>query len=141
MKIESEVTFCVPSKVLFETFLSSSDLTRMSRGAPAVMDGKEGGKFSLFGGSIEGENVKIVQNELIEQKWRFRDWEEGVYSCVQLKFERIASERTKLKLEQNNIPSQDKHGNVVTVEKTISGWKVNFWDPINKILGYPKDEN
>ncbi len=39
-------------------------------GAPAEIDRKAGGAFSMFGGQIVGRNIELVPNQRIVQAWR-----------------------------------------------------------------------
>ncbi|KAI3972399.1 hypothetical protein MKW92_009361 [Papaver armeniacum] len=41
-----------------------------------------GGEFSLFDGSITGTNLELEDGKLIPQKWRFGNWDDGIYSTV-----------------------------------------------------------
>ncbi len=36
-----------------------------------------GGKFSVFGGYVQGRNLLIVPKRMIVQSWRGRDWRAG----------------------------------------------------------------
>ena len=38
-------------------------------GGPAKMEGKTGFEFSLWGGSIWGKNIKVLENEKLVQEW------------------------------------------------------------------------
>ena len=63
------------------------------------MDVREGGKFSLYGGTVEGEYVLLKPFEKIKQKWRFSSWEDGIYSEVTLKFVEEPKGTTNVSLE------------------------------------------
>lgn len=41
-----------------------------------------GGMFTIFDGAVTGVNVKLEENKLIVQKWRFNSWADGHYSNV-----------------------------------------------------------
>ncbi|KAL3129271.1 hypothetical protein CHM_2g320 [Cryptosporidium hominis] len=139
-KVESSATFRVPPRVLYNSFLDESDLTRLSLGSKCLMDPKEGGKFSLYNGSVEGTNISLNKNTRIEQNWRFSSWEEGVYSKVVIEFRPLIGEDdcTEVVLVQTGIPSLDKFGNPGCLEQCMLGWERNFWDRFEKIMGYPK---
>ena len=40
---------------------------------PADMSAEEGYEFSIFDGDIVGKNLKVIENQLIEQEWYFDD--------------------------------------------------------------------
>ncbi|KAH8740181.1 hypothetical protein FG386_001842 [Cryptosporidium ryanae] len=135
--IESSVSFRVPPRILYECFLSENDLTRLSLGSKCQM---EGGKFTLYNGSVEGENIKLDKDSKIVQKWRFSSWEEGVYSKVSIEFRPIIGEDdcTEVLLIQSDIPALDRYGNPGCSEQCLVGWERNFWDRFEKVMGFPK---
>eukprot|EP00922_Rhytidocystis_sp_ex-Travisia-forbesii_P041395 GHVS01061825.1.p1 GENE.GHVS01061825.1~~GHVS01061825.1.p1 ORF type:complete len:163 (-),score=38.08 GHVS01061825.1:628-1068(-) len=141
--VECQEQFGVPAEVLFEVFVSSNLLTRMARGAKAEVDAKVGGSFSLYDGNIKGTFEVIEQHKRIVQKWRFKDWCDGVYSTVDISFSPVDKNScsTKLTLKQTNIPTQDKYNNGGCVDQCTAGWDTNFWDRIEKILGYARMKN
>ena len=53
---------------------------------PAVSESRAGGKYSLYGGIIEGEYLEVQENKRIVMNWRFKDWG-SVYSNVVIDFE------------------------------------------------------
>eukprot|EP00922_Rhytidocystis_sp_ex-Travisia-forbesii_P020723 GHVS01030453.1.p1 GENE.GHVS01030453.1~~GHVS01030453.1.p1 ORF type:complete len:144 (+),score=28.16 GHVS01030453.1:480-911(+) len=136
--VECEEVFAVPPAVLFEVFLNDNILTTIGRGARATVDAKEGGSFSLFDGNIVGTFTTIEKPHRIVQQWRFQDWSGDVYSTVELRFADSRGSCTKLTLKQTDIPSTDKYGNIGIVERCKDGWDVNFWDRIDKMLGYTR---
>lgn len=51
----------------------------------AAVDVKVGGKFSLFGGNLEGEFVQVDAPNSYTQKWRFKSWPDNWFSTVRIK--------------------------------------------------------
>jgi len=96
-------------------------------GGDAQISGEKGGKFSLFGGAVTGENVEIDMPNKLVQKWRFSSWPEGHYSTVTLEFEE-KNGKTIVKLTQTDVPDDDK-------ERAETGWKDNFFKRIKGIFG------
>ncbi|KAF7456248.1 activator of hsp90 atpase 1 family protein [Cryptosporidium felis] len=139
-KIESRAVFRVPARVLYNSFLDGQDLTRLSLGSKCEMDPKEGGRFSLYNGSVEGQNVKLEKDLRIEQRWRFSSWEQGVYSKVVIEFRPLLGEEdcTEVLLVQSEIPSLDKFGNPGCPQQCLAGWEGNFWERFEKVMGFPK---
>jgi activator of HSP90 ATPase len=70
-----------------------------------------GARFSLFSGNVEGENVEMVPPTLIVQRWRFRNWAEGVYSTLRIELSEPEHGTTVLKLQQTGVPVADAFGN------------------------------
>jgi activator of HSP90 ATPase len=94
--------------------------------APTNISREAGGAFALFGGYITGRHIELVPNERIVQAWRAGGWPPAAYSIV--KFE-LADEGagTKLVLDHTGFPDG-------TAEHLAGGWKVNYWEPLEKYL-------
>jgi len=112
---------------LFECLIDSNHVKAYS-GGDAIVSREVGGKFKLFGGSVEGENVEVEFPKKLVQKWRFNSWSEGHYSIVTITLEERDS-KTILKLNQTGVPKEDR-------ERTEKGWSANFWVRIKGIFGY-----
>src|SRR5882757_2597378 len=83
--LHQEIDFKASPQRIYTALLSSKDFAAFT-GAPAEIDPKAGGAFSLFGGMVVGRNVELVPNQRIVQAWRvIADFPEGVYTLV--KFE------------------------------------------------------
>lgn len=93
-------------------------------GGPAKMDGKEGSKFSLWGGDIHGKNTKVIERKLLEQDWFSGDWKEA----SKVRFELKAKEqKTRLLLIHENVP-QDEFDDI------SQGWDDYYIGPIKDLL-------
>jgi len=112
---------------LFQCFVELNRVRAYS-GGDAQVSGEKGGKFSLFGGAVEGENVEVVFPTKLVQKWRFSSWPVDHYSTVTIELEE-KNGKTILTLKQEGIPEDDK-------ERTESGWKENFFKRIKGIFGF-----
>ena len=75
-------------------------------GAPAEIDPKPGGAFSLFGGQIAGRNLELVSNQRIVQGWRPTHWSPGVYSIVEFELKPHTS-GTTVALDHKGFPEGD----------------------------------
>lgn len=95
-----------------------------------------GGMFTIFDGAVTGVNVKLEENKLIVQKWRFNSWADGHYSNVILSFEEPEVGLTVVKLTQTNVPDEDRYGNATVVENTERGWKDLIFHKIRAVFGY-----
>jgi len=122
----TEKFLCRPED-LFECFVDSNHVKAYT-GGDAIVSKEKGGKFKLFGGSVEGENVEVEYPKKLVQKWRFNTWPEGHYSTVTITFEEKDS-KTVCKLTQTGVPKEDR-------ERTEKGWTGNFWSRIKGIFGY-----
>lgn len=69
--------FNTSAENLYRVFVDPQMTTAFTRSAPEVFEPKEGGKFKLFGGNIDGEFKTLEQNKRIVQTWRLADWPQG----------------------------------------------------------------
>jgi len=125
IKIKDE--FQTSGENVYNMMIRPDMLNAIMQGS-AQMDPKEGGKFSLFGGAVVGENVKLVPGTQIVQKWRFTSWPEGVYSTVDIEITQ-KSGKSIVQLTQTGVPTED-------AERTEQGWKSRFWGPGKQIFGF-----
>jgi activator of HSP90 ATPase len=95
-------------------------------GAPAEIDPKPGGAFSLFGGQIVGRNVELVSDQRIVQAWRPSHWSPGVYSIVEFEF-KLHTSGTTVALDHKGFPEGD-------FDHLESGWHAHYWEPLKKFL-------
>lgn len=58
-------------------FVDPQRVAAFTRSPPQNFEPKEGGKFSLFGGNVEGVFKVLEQNEKIVQSWRLGGWPKG----------------------------------------------------------------
>ena len=82
----------------------------------------------LYNGTVFGRVTSFVPNSQLSLKWRMKGWTEQHFSKVEISIKE-AGDVTKLTLTQSEIPSSD-------FERTVSGWKENYWKPINSVFGY-----
>jgi activator of HSP90 ATPase len=140
LNIEASCTYFVPAKVLYEAFLDSRELSRMTLSASTISP-TIGGQFSMFNGGVTGEIVELVPNERICEKWRFSQWEDNVYSDLELSFVRLGDCKTQLRVVQRNIPERDRHGNPHQETMVLNGWKEKFFMTLEKVLGFGVDRD
>ena len=120
-------TFNASAKDLYETIMDSRNHTKLSGGAPAKISAKVGGKFSAFGGELEGENLELKPNKKIVQSWRSKSWTVGVYSRATFLFTPASKGKTRLTFTQSGIPESD-------FEDVKKGWIAFYWEPMAKML-------
>ncbi|XP_014251204.1 activator of 90 kDa heat shock protein ATPase homolog 1 [Cimex lectularius] len=95
---------------------------------PSVVEARNGGKFSLFGGNIYGEFLELVPNKKIVQKWRLKSWPDDHFSTVTLIIDQ-QEDHTVVKVNQAGIPQSD-------VERTKENWTRYYWDAIKRTFGW-----
>ena len=75
---------------------------------------------------IAGRNLELVPNERIVQAWRVGNWDPGVYSVAKFELKPEGS-GTRLVFDHSGFPEKEK-------DHLESGWKANYWDPLQKHL-------
>lgn len=130
----TETFFCSP-KDLYECFTNAAKI-RAYTGSPAVVELKEGGELSMFGGSVEGVYRELEEPSRLIMDWRFSSWPEGCLSKVSLEFTENDKGSTVLKLRQTEIPYQDKYGNHDVIGMTQAGWKQQVLMRIRQVFGF-----
>ncbi|KAL7268986.1 Co-chaperone [Rhizina undulata] len=88
---------------LYQTFVDPQRVAAFTRTLPAVFEPKEGGKFSLFGGNVEGEFKVLEKDKKIVQAWRLGNWPSGHYSTLTVVFDQ-GSGATVLRLTWEGVP-------------------------------------
>jgi activator of HSP90 ATPase len=84
-------------------------------GKPAEMNAFDGGTFSLWQGSIYGENIEITASRIV-QSWQLEEWNEPSRVTINLKAD---NRGTEIEIIHENIPDRS----YTPVEK---GW-LNFY--------------
>ena len=118
----------------FETATPANDVSDGATASDAQMSSEVGGKFSMFSGSVEGENVSLTPFDAasgkatIVWKWRFATWQPNHYSTVTLEFNKRDDGSTSLELSQVGVPEEER-------ERTEKGWKGLLLDRLKAMLG------
>ncbi|WPK26922.1 hypothetical protein PUMCH_004290 [Australozyma saopauloensis] len=97
-----EPTFNTTAEQLYITLLDVQRVSAWTR-SQAQIEPKEGSEFKLFGGSITGKNLKLVENERITQSWRLEDWKAGHYAQLDIQLKQGAGETTMV-VKWSGIP-------------------------------------
>mmetsp|Transcript_60202 Transcript_60202/g.106600 ORF Transcript_60202/g.106600 Transcript_60202/m.106600 type:complete len:212 (-) Transcript_60202:86-721(-) len=130
--VKISYTFNPPPHVLYDTLLDT-DRIRGATASDASMSKEVGGKFVMFSGSVEGENLSLVPyseekgEAVIVWKWRFNTWQPGQHSKVTITLTNKDGQ-TKLDLVQTGVPEDEK-------ERTEKGWNGLLFDRLKAMLG------
>src|SRR5712692_8880029 len=118
--IVHEVTLnAVPAEV-FEALMDSARHSPFT-GAPAQIDRKPGGAFSLYGGQLTGKTIELRNNERIVQEWHAKDWPDGHYSRVTYDLASLDGDRqTQLSLTHAGVPAE-------YFDEINQGWRKYYW--------------
>jgi activator of HSP90 ATPase len=123
--LHQEVRFKASPQRIYEALLSSQQFAAFS-GAPASIDPKVGGAFSMFNGMITGVTVELVPNQRIVQAWRPSHWNPGVFSSVRFELKPEGAE-TLVVLDHTGFPEG-------AFDSLSSGWNAHYWQPLTKFL-------
>lgn len=95
-------------------------------GAPATIDPKSGGSFTLFGGLIVGRNIELIPDQLIVQAWRPTHWSPGVYSMAKFSLEPQGA-ATIITFDHTGFPEGE-------FDHLEWGWNNHYWEPLKKTV-------
>jgi activator of HSP90 ATPase len=123
--IRQTVTFKATPHAVYEILMDSKKHAQFT-GGEAKISRKAGGRFTIYGGEIAGENLELVPDQKIVQSWRYADWPEGVYSKATFALEAV-EKGTRLIFSQSGVPD-DKY------EDIKQGWKDYYWEPMKAML-------
>lgn len=126
-EISENIDFQAPISELYSVFLDRPRLEAWTR-SKAEVDPKVGGKFSLFGGNIEGEFLELVESKLVLQKWRLKTWPEGHYALLKLIFDPNI-DGTLLRMKMSGVP-------VGQEDVVQSNFQEYYVKPIKTVFGY-----
>jgi predicted ester cyclase len=86
----------------------------------SIIDPRDGGKFSYFGGSVYGVFEAVIESSRIVQTLHAADWPEGHNAFVEQTFEEcLDGKYTLVKVKEEGIP--DNH-----LETVIADWS-GYW--------------
>ena len=137
--IHQEPVFKASRKRVYEALTDAKQFDRVIQMSGAVKSGmakapnppeisrEAGGAFSLFGGYVTGRHIELVTNERIVQAWRAGSWDPGIYSIARFELVEQGS-GTKIVFDHTGFPKGDG-------EHLAAGWKMNYWEPLEKFLG------
>merc|ERR1719197_705122 len=131
-QVKINYDFVPPPQVLYDTLLDTNRI-RGCTASDATMSREVGGKFSMFSGAVDGENVELRPfsessgDAMIKWKWRFSTWQPDHYSTVTITLT-DKDGATKLELVQTGVPEEER-------ERTEKGWKGLLFDRMKAMLG------
>ncbi len=123
--IRQTVTFKAIPHEVYEALMDEKKHAAFT-GGEAKISRIVGGKFTIYGGDIQGKNLELVPDQKIVQSWRYSDWPEDHYSMATFALE-PTEKGTRLTFTQIDVPD-DKY------EDIKQGWKDYYWAPIKKLL-------
>ena len=110
---------------VWDALTNKEIMEKWGAGPDVVMEVREGGKFSLWGGDIFGTNTKIQAPAKLEQDWYGNsEWEKPSKVIFELKFK---DGITTIDLQHDGMPAEE-------VEDFDQGWKDYYLGSIKDLL-------
>jgi uncharacterized protein YndB with AHSA1/START domain len=122
-QIEQTYTIKAPVSKVWQA-LTDAVIAEQWGAAPAIVDAREGGEFSYWGGDIHGVYTKLVPEKLIVQDWYGHDNPTWKYN-VMFTFEGNGAE-TAVHVTYS--------GNILDEQKDIADWQDYYFGPIKELL-------
>ncbi len=122
--IKQTIVFKLPPSEIYGLLMDSEKHSAIT-GSEAEISKEMGGKIWAYDGYITGENIELVPNKKIVQKWRASDWPKGHFSKATFKLDKT-KKGTKLTFTQSSVPEN-------FYEDIAQGWYEFYWDPIKEI--------
>lgn len=117
-----------PIEQIFQALTDEQRVAVYTR-APAKVDPRPSGLFSLLGGSITGYYVDVTFPTQLTMQWRLASWPSQVHSSVVIMLAKEESAVTVLEFAQRGIPDGE-------LERVRQGWMTNVFDPMSKLMGF-----
>lgn len=111
--------------------LTDGEKFAAATGMPAQIGEREGDRFALFGGRVEGRLIELAPGERVVQAWRFagehpEPWDAGVYSVVRFTLSPHEA-GTEFVIDHDAIPP-------AAVERIEAGYPSFYREPLASYL-------
>lgn len=123
--IRQSVTFKAGAGEVYEALMDAKKHSQFT-GSAVKMSREAGGKFSVYGGDIQGVNLELVPGQKIVQSWRYSDWPEGHYSRCTFSLKEVPG-GTRLTFTQAVVPEE-------FYDNISQGWRDYYWEPMKKMF-------
>lgn len=134
-RIELRESFYASASDIYDCFTNGARMQAYTQ-SPAQVDAREGGAFSLFGGSVQGSFRELQPGSRIVMNWRFSNWADGDSSLVTIEITEPEKGNTHVHLVQTGIPEADRFGHHDVVGLAQAGWANQIFHRIRQVFGY-----
>jgi activator of HSP90 ATPase len=124
--IEQTNVFPATPAKLYKIFIDARLHAAMT-GMPVKLDARPGGRFSAFGGMLEGKMLQLVPGKLIVQSWRSTNFKKSDLNSTLILTFRPHVKGCELHLVHINVPPHDFKG-------VTNGWPKYYWEPLRAYL-------
>ena len=120
-------TFKCPPSELYAAFTKPEMMSAFS-GGRAEVTAEKGGRFSLYGGMVQGSFESLQADSQLVMLWRLKSYPSGHHARITLDFEK-GQDSTTLKLTADSVPESE-------AEKTEDGWRRHYFENIKRTFGF-----
>ena len=114
----------IPVATLYNAYMNAKEHSA-SVGVVAIIQNKEGAKFTAHGNYVTGKNLQLIKDKLIVQSWRASDWgKSDIDSTFILCFEQRGKDGI-VYMTHANVPDKQFEG-------IKRGWNDYYWKPWKK---------
>ena len=124
LTIEQNYSINAPAEKVWDA-LTSTELMEKWGAGPVKFDARVGGKFSLWGGDIDGTNTKVEPNKLLEQDWYSHSTSDRRYKVSFSLHEKAGV--TEVKVVHEGVTDSE-------FQDFADGWRDYYFDPIKQLL-------
>ena len=124
--LTAQFTGIAPER-LYEVYVNAEEHARAT-GQPAVIDAKEGGTFSAYGGYLTGKFIRLIPGQLVVQFWRSKHFQDADPDAIlSIAFRKNEYGQAEAELVLTNVPNDmTRHDN--------SSWNQFYWEPFREYL-------
>jgi uncharacterized protein YndB with AHSA1/START domain len=130
MAIHQEVSFKASPERVYQLLTDAGEFAAATE-KPADIETGDGGKFSIFGGYIQGRYIELVPGHRVVQAWRGVDWSPGIFSIVRFSLIPEGS-GTRLVLDHDAYPEGKSPQYPSWHEHLSANWPVFYFEPFAK---------
>ena len=123
--IEQTVTFSGTPHDVYEILMDEKKHAQLVKDE-ARISREVGGAIDVYNGYITGENLEVVPDARVVQRWRASDWPEGQYSTATFEFEAVEG-GTQMTFTQTDVPDEHYDG-------IAQGWQEHYWTEMETML-------
>ena len=130
-RLTDQEEFRTTADQLFKTFTDPQMIAAFTHALPKVYEGaKEGGRFEIFDGNVQGEYLALSQPTKIIQRWRLAQWPEGHSSTLKIEFHQNDLDGvTVMRVDWDGVPIGQE-------EVTKRNWREYYVRSIKRTFGY-----
>ncbi|MBI3841342.1 MAG: SRPBCC domain-containing protein [Thaumarchaeota archaeon] len=125
--IRQKVLIDATPEEVYEAYVDPKKHTAFT-GSAATGSPKVGGKFTAWGGYIEGRFVELKEGRKIVHEWKTTEWPAGYPQSLVTLTLKLKGRRTELTMVHSKAPSEQ-------AESYADGWVEFYWEPMKKYFG------